>query len=145
MLTSVNHCRNGIFPLLSSLFSGWLLPWESNETFGVRTKVIPIEVFCIADSECGILFTSICCLPEGWPENISQLSDIIYTVHVIFLSSLAGDSGVYRAALLLSFVSCNSYHGGNNLEIFASDCSPVVSLRPLVIPASIPDFGYLNS
>lgn len=85
MLTSVNHCRNVIFPLLSSLFSGWLLPWESNETFGVRTKVIPIEVFCIADSECVMLFTSICCLQEGWPENISQLSDIIYTVHVIFL------------------------------------------------------------
>lgn len=85
VLTSVNHCRNVIFPLLSSLFSGWLLTWESNETFGVRTKVIPIEVFCIADSEC-VIFTSICCLQEGWPENISQLSDIIYTVHVIFLS-----------------------------------------------------------
>lgn len=54
VLTSVNHCRNVIFPLLSSLFSGWLLTWESNETFGVRTKVIPIEVFCIADSECVI-------------------------------------------------------------------------------------------
>lgn len=93
---------------------------------------------------CNVIYLHLL-LTRGLAREISQLSDIIYTVHVIFLSSLAGDSGVYRAALLLSFVPCNSYHGGNNLEIFASDCSPVVSLRPLVIPASIPDLGYLNS
>lgn len=48
---SSDHCRHVIFPLPSqSLFPGWLLRRESNETFGVRTELIPIEFSCIADS-----------------------------------------------------------------------------------------------
>lgn len=125
MSGSSDHCRNVIFPLPSqSLFPGWLLRWESNETFGVRTELIPIKFFCIADS---VIFIYSHLLPtREWSRE--------HPTTTWWYLHYPCDVPLWQASCSLVFWSL--IMEATVWKSLFSDCNPVVSLRPLVVPAS---------
>lgn len=125
MSGSSDHCRNVIFPLPSqSLFPGWLLRRESNETFGVRTELIPIEFFCIADS---VIFIYSHLLPtREWSRE--------HPTTTWWYLHYPCDVPLWQASC--SLVSWSLIMEATVWKSLFSDCNPVVSLRPLVVPAS---------